>query len=118
MTDIINKTPHAIALTGSDGVTRVIDKTGQPVRIETEASDQVDAICKVPVYRAPRVTGISNLPPRRPGVTIVVSQIAALGIAALHPDRDDVVYPGTGPGDAARRVKRSVISASRLIRAV
>jgi hypothetical protein len=116
--EILNRTPHAIALIGGDGVTRIIEKTGSPVRIETEPSDQVDTVDTVPVHAPPRVVRISNLPPRQDSVTVVVSQIAAMGIAALHPERTDVVYPGTGPGDKALRTQKTVFAATRLIRAV
>jgi hypothetical protein len=116
--NIINRTPHAIALVGTDGATRIYEKTGAPVRIETAPSDQVDSISSVPVHAAPRVLRISNLPQRQEGVTIVVSQIAAMGIAAMHPDRTDVVYPGTGPADKPQRSHKTVLAATRLIRAV
>ncbi len=100
-------------------MTHLIEKSGPPVRIETAPSDQVDTIASVPVHAPPRVVRISNLPPQRPGVTIVVSQISAMGIAALHPDRTDVVYPGTGPADKPQRgPRREVVAATRLIRAV
>jgi hypothetical protein len=115
---IINRTPHAIALVGSDGVTRIINKTGSPVRVETAPSEQVDTIDTVPIHAAPRVLRITNLPAAREGVINVVSQIAALAIAALHPDRRDIVYPGTGPTDKPQRVRKEMLAATRLIRAV
>ena len=116
--EIINRTPHVIALIGADGTTRIIEKSGSPVRIETASGEKIDQVQTVPVHAPSAVLRISNLPPRRDNTIIVVSQIAAMGVAALHPDRTDVCYPGTGPADRPQRINKTIIAATRLIRAV
>lgn len=116
--EIINRTPHAIALVGTDGKTRIIEKSGSPVRIETSPGACLGHVFTIPIHAPPTVVRLSNLPIRRENAIYVVSQIAAMGVAAFHPDRDDIVYPGTGPKDGARRANQQILSATQLIRAV
>jgi hypothetical protein len=114
-----NRCPHSIAVVDASGRERTIPKSGLSVRIETMPGPIVGFADGIPVHAPPRWKGIAHLPPLREGVTIIVSQIVALAIAALHPDRWDVVYPGTAPADgASRRLGRGVVCVSRLIRAV
>jgi len=64
------------------------------------------------------VRTINHLPPYREGVILIVSQIVAMAVSVLLPDRDDVVSPGTAPKDgASRENRRGVVAVSRLIRA-
>jgi hypothetical protein len=73
----------------------------------------------VPVFGPSGWEGFTNLPPKRDGVAIVVSQIVGLAVNALAPDRTDIVYPVTAPGDGASRSPgRGVTSVTRFIRAV
>jgi hypothetical protein len=100
-------------------VRRLIQPTGPATRIQTAPGRQVGLAAGIPVFEPHQWLEILHLPPRRPNVVVVVSQIVALGIAELYPTRDDVVHPGTAPGDGAvRESGRGVVSISRLIRAV
>lgn len=118
---IENRCPHSITLVDPSGQSVTIDKQRPSVRIRTSSGPRVGEINGVPLHGPPRFTAILNLPPKQGGVVYVVSQLAALAIAALSPDRDDVCYPGTAPEDNAVRSnegRRSVLSVSRLIRAI
>jgi hypothetical protein len=115
---IINLTPHAIALEGEDGDTRIIDQAGPAVRVETEPGGRIGVINTVPLHAPSRFVRIANLPEQSDETVYVVSQIAALAIAAMMPWRSDVVYPGAAAGDRARRTPHGLIAVSRLIRAV
>lgn len=53
-----------------------------------------------------QVTPVSYVPDRlpdpQPGVWIVVSQLAALGLRMAGVDRDDILFPGPGVSDRGR----------------
>jgi hypothetical protein len=114
-----NRCPHAICVVDAAGDRRIIEPSGPPVRIETVPGDAVGLAGGIAVHASPGWKCISNLPPRREDTTVIVSQLVALAVAALHPERGDVVYPGTDPRDGASRVRgRGVMSVTRLIRAI
>ena len=113
---IINATPHAIALIGRDGLTRIIENTRPPARIETAHGEEVGEIETIPIFSAPRFLRIANLPEWQPDVVVVVSQLVALAAAVLHPGRCDLLYPATGPADGAKRTPKGVLAVRRLIR--
>ena len=113
---IINLTPHAICLFNEDGLSRIIDKKGPPARVTfVPGGDDIVSIDGMPVHPAPRFSAIENLPPPLPDTLYVVSQIVALVVAAVMPERHDVVYPGTS---GAKRSRTGVVAVTHLIRAV
>lgn len=117
---IENRCPHDITLMRDDGTTFTIPPTKPAVRIKTNSGPAVSAVSGIPIHGPPRFNRIVNLPPQRDGIAIVVSQIAALAISALHPDRADVFYPGTAPEDGAQRQEdgtRRILCVKRLIQA-
>jgi hypothetical protein len=116
---IENRCPHGIAVLDVNGRQRVIATAGPPVSIETTPGKYQGLADGMPVYGPSGWTCFTNLPPRREGVTIVVSPIVGLAVQAFAPDRTDIVYPGTAPGDGASRSPgRGVTSVTRFIRAV
>jgi hypothetical protein len=119
MNIIENRCPHAIRVSDGRGAQRVIARTYPAVRIETTPGPLLGYSDGIPLHAPPGWKGIVHLPEKRCGVLIVVSQIVALAVAALLPERTDVVYPGTGPKDGVNRsADRGVMSVCRLIRAV
>lgn len=117
---IENRCPHGVTLIDGEGRPRTYEEVRPAVRIETEAGPPVGLASGVPIHRPSRITGITNLPPKRKGVVIVVSKLAAMEIARQLPDRDDVVYPGSAPDENAVRsadARRRVLGVTRLVRA-
>ena len=114
---IINHCPHPISLEGADGTITTIRPKRPAVRIETRPGEYLYDIQTVPVYSASTYERIANLPEKKDGTLIVVSQICAIMINALHPERDDVVFPATAPLDFPTRDASGVRSVTRLIRA-
>jgi hypothetical protein len=118
--EIVNRCPHGVTLIDSEGRPRTYEQVGPAVRIETEAGPAVGQASGVPIHAPSRITGITNLPPKRDGTVIVVSKLAAMVIGDRMPDRDDVVYPGSAPDEDAVRSadpRRRVLGVRRLVRA-
>jgi len=119
MTTLENRCPHGIAVVDKNGRRRLIERTEPPVRIETVSGCALGVVDGIALHASPWFKSIANLPPYRCDVIVIVSQIVALAVSVLLPDRDDVVYPGTAPNDGARRNPgKGVVNVSRLIRAV
>ncbi len=118
MTKLINLTPHAIALRRSDDSSTIYDGTRDAARINIEPGPEVGEVDGVPIIGPARFLDIDNLPPRREGILLIVSQLTALAVAALYPDRDDILYPGTGPAYGAHRDSSGgVLAVRQLVRA-
>ena len=113
--EIENRTPHAIALEGADGVVHLIEPTLPPARVVGVQGAQESAVNGIPIHPA-SYDRVSGLPTFRDGVIIIVSQITALMVAASDPSRTDVVYPATTKRDGATRDKLGVVTVRRLIR--
>jgi hypothetical protein len=120
ITSIVNGCPHKIVLWTEDGQSLTVHPNLPPVRVLTEAGTKVGLCLGVAIHAPPRVIGIQYLPERREGQIIVVSQLTAAIVGALHPERDDVVFPGTAPHDnpvlatGERRVARRLEGVTRL----
>ena len=102
--ELENRTPHPITIHRQDGSRLVLPAVKPPVRLDLEPGPQEDRlVAGLPVHSPVILKGVVGLPPRREGVLVLVSQLAALAVQALHPERDDVVHPATGPRQGARR---------------
>lgn len=101
-----------------DGQTRTIPREAAAARIETRSGEQVSDADGVPILAPPRFVAIRNLPERAEGTLVIVSQLLAVAVAALLPDRTDVVYPGTAASDRPLRTQGGIRGVRRLIRAV
>lgn len=117
MLHIANRTPHAISLLTEDGVVRLIEPTRPPVRVLSETGLEIGTVQGVALHRPSAFGGLSGLPERRHATVVVVSQLAAMAVAAIHPDRDDVFYPDTSPQGGAWRDNGRVLAVKRLLRA-
>lgn len=117
MLHITNRTPHAISLLSEDGSVRLIEPIRPPVRIVSETGLEVDKVQGVSLHSPSAFGGLSGLPDRRHATVVVVSQLAAMAVAAIHPDRDDVFYPDTSPSGGAWRDNGRVLAVKRLLRA-
>ena len=96
---------------------RVIPPSRPAVRIQTKTGEYLYDVDAVPIHAAGKFECISNLPVKQDGVLIVVSQICAIVIGALHPERDDIVFPSTTFTSLSLR-EAGGRAATRLIRAV
>ena len=114
-----NRTPHSVTIFRADGTALVIPKTIPAARVETRPGVHLGEVNGVPIYGQSQFIGLVNLPDKRDGTVIIVSQITALAVSALHPERDDVVYPGGDPYDAPVRDATTgrIVVVRRLIRA-
>jgi len=117
---IENRCPHSVTLWDKYGVSIELKPTQPPVRLMTNAAAKVGEVMGVPIHGPASFAGVQFLPDKRDDTLIVVSQMTALAVSALHPDRDDVVYPGTAPHDHPVRDKerRDIRGVTRLIRAI
>lgn len=81
---------------------RTLPPDGPAYRLpQTELpAERVDGVEVVGVY----VDHLGTLPPPAPGVWLIVSQVAALGLAALGVRRNDILFPGPGVSDRGRTV--------------
>lgn len=114
---IENRTPHAVQLFGADGSSRILEPVRPPVRLELRpGSPEAVTADGVTVHAPCTVHGVSGLPEPRPGVLILVSQLAALGISFLHPDRTDVVHPNNQARHGVRRDRDGIIGISGVVR--
>ena len=114
---IENRTPHAVALRQADGGMSLLPPVHPPVRLQFTPGQLEDAtVAGVPVHGPSQLLGIAGLPPPREGVLLLVSQLAALGIGALHPERRDVVHPATGAHKGVRRDERGIVAVSAIVR--
>ena len=102
MTTIVNLTPHAINAINAEGVDTVIPPSGTVARV-TSTPGVVTSDASMPcAVASPTVFGaVSGVPERTPGVVFIVSGM--VGAAMVGSGRDDVMMPGTGPADGARR---------------
>lgn len=87
---ILNLTPHAIAVQLPDGSRQTFAPAGAPARVSSSSADAGD-VAGIPL-RATAWGDIVGLPAPAPGVVYVVSALVAG--RALRPD---VVSPDTGP---------------------
>lgn len=110
----VNATPHAIALRG-EGATRILEPWGQPIRLLTRPGALYRSESGIEIYRPSRFLGVTDLPPSAPDTYVIVSQIAAMAIAANHPERPDIVYPASGPYSGVERDQTGVLSIRKLI---
>lgn len=92
---IRNLTPHPVTIYGENGeVLAAFESEGKDAipRVREEhifdGTITVDGV-PVPVYRV-QYTKVGNLPPKRPGVNLIVSMLTA---QAAEPDRDDLLVP-------------------------
>ena len=88
--EIINLTPHAIAVQDSSGDRRHFAPSGSIARVESVAK-VIGEIDGVPVSRA-TLGAVTGLPPAVDGVVFLVSAMVAQAAG-----RPDVVSPDTGP---------------------
>lgn len=125
---LINLTPHDIRLVLMDGNDVVIRASGNVARIGTVSGDQSYLLpagygadkdydahwgC-VPVHERTVWGEPVGLPSPVPGTVYLVSALFAGRVG----DRNDVLYPGTGPQDGAHRDDQGRVTAvTRLIRA-
>ena len=114
---IINLTPHAITLADEAGEVVRIDPSSPPARVRFTKSAYLHDAMGVAVHAAPLFRKIVGLPPPEPDTIYVVSQITAHFVAAVMPDRIDVVYPAAAPRDGAARSEKGVLHVNKLIRA-
>ena len=117
---IENRCPHSVTLWDKYGQPLVLTPTQPPVRLLTISANQVGEVMGVPIHGPAGFAGVQFLPDKRADTFIIVSQMTAMAVSALHPDRDDVVYPGTAPHDHPVRDKerRDIRGVTRLIRAI
>jgi hypothetical protein len=116
MTKITNRTPHVISIKYDDRV-EILEPAGKPVRVKSRLGKPVWSENGLTVHSSSTNIGLQHLPPPEPDTLVVVSQIAALVAARLHPERTDVVFPATSSYHGAERDGRGVLTISRLIRA-
>ena len=87
--EIVNLTPHAIAVELSDG-RRTFAPSGSIARVQS-TSAVIGSVDGVPVSRA-TLGAVTGLPPAADGVVLLVSAMVAQAAG-----RPDVLSPDTGP---------------------
>jgi hypothetical protein len=110
---IVNLTPHAIVLRGTDGVEATLPPSGTVARVTT-VQGTVEAREGFPclVSTAPTYGAVEGLPDAESGVVLIVSAM----VLARCAGRDDVFGPGTGPQDQAIRDEAGrVVAVTRLV---
>lgn len=108
--ELVNLTPHAIVIQTQDG-TVVLEPSGEVARVRSTPGRLLTED-PVPIYSSPTWGEVQGLPAPEPGVGYVVSAM----VAAQVPYRDDVLSPGTGPGDnAVRDAEGRIVAVTRLI---
>lgn len=90
--EVVNLTPHIVRLVG-DGVTVELAPAGPPARVVLRP-DRVDGAVRigplmVPLKRTAASPAVTGVPPRSPGVLLIVAR----AVAEALPDRDDLFYP-------------------------
>ena len=88
--EIVNLTPHAIAVELSEGERRIFAPSGSIARVQS-TSIVIGNVDGVPVSRA-TLGAVTGLPPAADGVIFLVSAMVAQAA-----QRADVVSPDTGP---------------------
>lgn len=100
---LINLTGHPLHLYAGGRKVRTLDPDGPPFRLGMDEVELqlVDGVEVMTVTCRP-----GALPAETPGVWLVVSQVAALGLLAVFADdrRHDILYPGPGVSDRGRTV--------------
>ena len=111
------RTPQAIALRRRDGSHSNLPPVAPAVRLELAAGPvERGLLGGMPIRGKVTLKGVSGLPAPRDGVMLVVSQMAALAIAAIHPERTDCLHPASGLSRAVTRDRDGVSSVAALIR--
>lgn len=99
---LVNLTGHVLHLYENGRKTRTLPPDGPPYRLlQTESPPGRVADVDVVSITLDRV---GALPPSEPGVLLIVSQVAALGLAVMGLRRDDILFPGPGVSDRGRQV--------------
>ena len=111
---IINLTPHAIVLISPSGEEVVVPTSGEVARVASTPGTirEVEGL-PVPVAGATMFGDVIGLPSPQEGVWFIVS--ALVGSALVGKGRQDVVMPGTGPADNARRASGHITGVTRLV---
>lgn len=112
------RVPHAIAVLTEGGEVRIIEPTRPPARVLSKTGEKIERVQGIAIHEPSSYGGIVGLPPKRHATIVVVSQLAAMAIAATMPDRTDVAYPDTSPDAGAARSGGRVLTVQRLIRAL
>ena len=88
MAELVNLTPHALAVHLLDGSVMTVEPSGTVARCRQQ-DEQVGVLAGAPVFRT--VFGeVVDLPEEQKGTTYVVSRL----VASACPDRHDLVVPG------------------------
>jgi hypothetical protein len=98
---LVNLTGHPLHFYQGGKVIRTLPSEGMYRLPQTDLpAIEVDGIEMVSVL----VDKSGDLPAQEPGVWLIVSQVAALGLAAMGQRRSDVLFPGPGVSDRGRVV--------------
>jgi len=111
--NLVNLTPHALVLRSPEGDDYVVEPSGTVARVSSTPGplSRVPGI-PVPVAAPDQVGSVTGLPRRRMDTVLIVSGFVG---AALKGKRDDILVPGTGPGDGAIRNERGhIVAVTRL----
>jgi hypothetical protein len=111
---LVNLTPHAVVLRGTDGDV-VVPPSGTVARVATAPGVDSGVLAGgVPVFTSPSFGEVEGLGAPSPGTMYIVSGL----VLARCVGRTDVVGPGTGPQDGAVRDEGGrIVAVTRLIRA-
>lgn len=124
---IRNLTPHSITIKHLLGEVTIPPDPAGPARVaqtpggsicghaggRVESSRLPGEWGSIDIREQPTWGEVEGLPAPEYGVLLIVSLIVALRC----PGRDDVVSPGTGPGDECIREDGRIVAVTRLIRA-
>lgn len=119
--DLVNLTPHTIDVADADGNVYMSIGSSGVCRVLAAPSEQAFSLLignhsSVQVVPHAALGKVDGLPDRQDGVLYIVSMIAAQAIMAQHPERRDILYPGTGPADNCVRDDDGKIVAVRQFR--
>lgn len=117
----INLTPHPINLIRADGTEMVIPPRsaaeGGAARVSQTPGGRIGDADGVPIYGSPAFGPVEGLPSPHEEETMYIVSLLMLSRPECR-GRGDVVAPGTGPTDGARRDDAGrIIAVTRLIAA-
>ncbi|SDH48491.1 hypothetical protein SAMN05216377_12345 [Pseudonocardia oroxyli] len=98
--ELRNHTPHSVTVVLVDGRRVDIPATDPPARCEVDRATSgtlETTVGVVPLNVTRRRQRVVDLPPRTPGVLLIV----ASAVAAACPERDDLVFPDEQARDEA-----------------
>lgn len=112
-----NLTPHPIGVVDTSGTTRLMMNEDHSIRVHMRDDDTREIIDGVCIQNGATMASLNFLPTARSDTILIVSQLVAIAVRALHPGRTDVVYPATSHWNGAVRDAQGVRSVRLLIRA-